>query len=104
MTIMSKAIELMMMFDRLAERPKDIATGERIEKEELSKPIKDFLEENQKEEELLEISRKESKRQRDERKQKEKSESEKSQEELEPIYDANGLPYNFTDKFLEEGI
>jgi len=44
---MSKAIELMMMFDRLAERPKDIATGERIEKEELSKPIKDFLEENQ---------------------------------------------------------
>ncbi len=34
---------------------KDIAIGERIKKENLSKPIKDFLEETKKEQEILDI-------------------------------------------------
>ena len=61
---------------------KDIAIGERIKVENLSKPIKDFLEESNKEQKELDESMKEAFRQRDERK---KTESERMQEELEPI-------------------
>ena len=50
---------------------KDIAIGERIKVENLSKPIKDFLEEADKEQKELDESMKEAFRQRDERKQKE---------------------------------
>tara|TARA_B100000287_G_C20377301_1_gene680093 strand:- start:107 stop:367 length:261 start_codon:yes stop_codon:yes gene_type:complete len=66
---------------------KDIAIGERIKVENLSKPIKDFLEETQKEQKELDESMKESFRQRDERKkrEREKTESERMQEELEPL-------------------
>ena len=66
---------------------KDIAIGERIKVENLSKPIKDFLEEADKEQKELDESMKESFRQRDERKkrEREKTESERMQEELEPL-------------------
>ena len=59
---------------------KDIATGERIKVENLSKPIKDFLEETKKEQEILDIGLKMSRQHK-----KERTESEKLQEELEPI-------------------
>lgn len=52
---------------------KDIAVGERIKKEELSKPVKDFLEETQKEDEITEISRKQSKKFKEERKDVDRS-------------------------------
>ena len=45
----------------------------------------DWLTHNKKEQELLNMSMKESFRQRDERKKKEQTESEKMQEELEPL-------------------
>jgi len=61
---------------------KDIAIGERIKVESLSKPIKDFLEETTREQKELDESMKEAFRQRDQRK---KTESEKLQQELEPI-------------------
>tara|TARA_B100000902_G_C27071263_1_gene794142 strand:- start:138 stop:398 length:261 start_codon:yes stop_codon:yes gene_type:complete len=66
---------------------KDIAIGERIKVENLSKPIKDFLEETTREQKELDESMKESFRQRDERKKREqeKTESERMQEELEPL-------------------
>ena len=66
---------------------KDIAIGERIKVENLSKPIKDFLEEADKEQKELDESMKEAFRQRDERKKRdqERTESEKMQEELEPL-------------------
>ncbi len=50
---------------------KDIAIGERIKVENLSKPIKDFLEESNKEQKELDESMKEAFRQRDERKKRE---------------------------------
>ena len=50
---------------------KDIAIGERIKVENLSKPIKDFLEEADKEQKELDESMKEAFRQRDERKKRE---------------------------------
>ena len=59
---------------------KDIAVGERIKKENLSKPIKDFLEETKKEQEILDIGLKMSRQHK-----KERTESEKLQDELEPI-------------------
>ena len=59
---------------------KDIAIGERIKKENLSKPIKDFLEETEKEQKILDIGLKMSRLHK-----KERTESEKLQEELEPI-------------------
>ena len=49
---------------------KDIAIGERIKVENLSKPIKDFLEESNKEQKELDESMKEAFRQRDERKKR----------------------------------
>ena len=49
---------------------KDIAIGERIKVENLSKPIKDFLEESNKEQKELDESMKEAFRQREERKNK----------------------------------
>ena len=66
---------------------KDIAIGERIKVENLSKPIKDFLEEADKEQKELDESMKAAFRQRDERKKREqeRTESEKMQEELEPL-------------------
>ena len=66
---------------------KDIAIGERIKVQNLSKPIKDFLEEADKQQKELDESMKEAFRQRDERKKKEqeRTESEKLQDELEPI-------------------
>ena len=66
---------------------KDIAIGERIKVENLSKPIKDFLEETTREQKELDESMKEAFRQRDERKKREqeKTESERMQEELEPL-------------------
>ena len=59
---------------------KDIAIGERIKVQNLSKPIKDFLEETKKEQEILDIGLKMSRQHK-----KERTESEKLQEELEPI-------------------
>ena len=59
---------------------KDIAIGERIKVQNLSKPIKDFLEETEKEQQILDIGLKMSRLHKKERK-----ESEKLQEELEPI-------------------
>ena len=66
---------------------KDIAIGERIKVENLSKPIKDFLEEADKEQKELDESMKEAFRQRDDRnkREQERTESEKMQEELEPL-------------------
>tara|TARA_B110001454_G_scaffold20218_1_gene19032 strand:+ start:412 stop:654 length:243 start_codon:yes stop_codon:yes gene_type:complete len=66
---------------------KDWAIGERIKVENLSKPIKDFLEYAEKEKKELEESYKESRRQTEERKENEKkqTESERLQEELEPL-------------------
>ena len=59
---------------------KDIAIGERIKVKNLSKPIKDFLEETEKEQKILDIGLKMSRQHK-----KERTESEKLQEELEPI-------------------
>ena len=59
--------------------------GERIKVEDLSEPVKDFLEVAKKEQRELDESMKESFRQRDERKKKEQIESEKMQDELEPL-------------------
>ena len=59
---------------------KDIAIGERIKVKNLSKPIKDFLEETKKDQEILDIGLKMSRQHK-----KERTESEKLQEELEPI-------------------
>ena len=59
---------------------KDIAIGERIKVEKLSKPIRDFLEETKKDQEILDIGLKMSRQHK-----KERTESEKLQEELEPI-------------------
>ena len=59
---------------------KDIAIGERIKVKNLSKPIKDFLEETNKDQEILDIGLKMSRQHK-----KERTESEKLQEELEPI-------------------
>jgi hypothetical protein len=59
---------------------KDIAIGERIKVQNLSKPIKDFLEETEKEQKILDIGLKMSRLHK-----KERTESEKLQEELEPI-------------------
>lgn len=61
-------------------RSKDIAIGERIKVKNLSKPIKDFLEETKKDQEILDIGLKMSRQHK-----KERTESEKLQEELEPI-------------------
>ena len=59
---------------------KDIAIGERIKVKNLSKPIKDFLEETEKDQKILDIGLKMSRQHK-----KERSESEKMQEELEPL-------------------
>ena len=59
---------------------KDIAIGERIKVKNLSKPIKDFLEETKKDQGILDIGLKMSRQHK-----KERTESEKLQEELEPI-------------------
>ena len=59
---------------------KDIAIGERIKVKNLSKPIKDFLEETKKDQEILDIGLKMSRLHK-----KERTESEKMQEELEPL-------------------
>ena len=59
---------------------KDIAIGERIKVKNLSKPIKDFLEETKKDQEILDIGLKMSRQHK-----KERTESEKLQQELEPI-------------------
>ena len=59
---------------------KDIAIGERIKVENLSKPIKDFLEETEKDQKILDIGLKMSRQHK-----KERTESEKMQEELEPL-------------------
>ena len=59
---------------------KDIAIGERIKVEKLSKPIRDFLEETKKDQEILDIGLKMSRQHK-----KERTESEKLQQELEPI-------------------
>jgi len=59
---------------------KDIAIGERIKVKNLSKPIKDFLEETNKDQEILDIGLKMSRQHK-----KERTESEKLQQELEPI-------------------
>ena len=59
---------------------KDIAIGERIKVEKLSKPIRDFLEETKKYQEILDIGLKMSRQHK-----KERTESEKLQQELEPI-------------------
>ena len=59
---------------------KDIAIGERIKVKNLSKPIKDFLEETEKEQKILDRGLKMSRQHK-----KERTESEKLQEELEPI-------------------
>ena len=59
---------------------KDIAIGERIKVEKLSKPIRDFLEETKKDQEILDIGLKMSRQHK-----KERTESEKLQDELEPI-------------------
>ena len=66
---------------------KDIAIGERIKVKNLSKPIKDFLEETEKEQKILDIGLKMSRQHKKERidRERKKSESEKLQEELEPI-------------------
>ena len=61
-------------------RSKDIAIGERIKVKNLSKSIKDFLEETKKDQEILDIGLKMSRQHK-----KERTESEKLQEELEPI-------------------
>ena len=58
----------------------DIAIGERIKVEKLSKPIRDFLEETKKDQEILDIGLKMSRQHK-----KERTESEKLQQELEPI-------------------
>ena len=59
---------------------KDIAIGERIKVKNLSKPIKDFLEETEKDQKILDIGLKMSRQHK-----KERTESEKIQEELEPL-------------------
>ena len=59
---------------------KDIAIGERIKVKNLSKPIKDFLEETEKDQKILDIGLKMSRQHK-----KERTESEKMQEELEPL-------------------
>ena len=59
---------------------KDIAIGERIKVEKLSKPIRDFLEETKKDQEILDMGLKMSRQHK-----KERTESEKLQQELEPI-------------------
>ena len=59
---------------------KDIAIGERIKVKNLSKPIKDFLEETEKDQKILDIVLKMSRQHK-----KERTESEKMQEELEPL-------------------
>ena len=59
---------------------KDIAIGERIKVQNLSKPIKDFLEETEKDQKILDIGLKMSRQHK-----KERTESEKMQEELEPL-------------------
>ena len=59
---------------------KDIAIGERIKVEKLSKPIRDFLEETKKDQEILDIGLKMSRQHK-----KERTESEKLQQEVEPI-------------------
>ena len=59
---------------------KDIAIGERIKVKNLSKPIRDFLEETKKDQEILDIGLKMSRQHK-----KERTESEKLQQELEPI-------------------
>ena len=67
---------------KIAHLPEQWQTGEIIKKEKLSKPIKDFLEETKKEQEILDIGLKMSRQHK-----KERSESEKLQDELEPILD-----------------
>ena len=72
---------------KIAHLPEQWQTGEIIKKEKLSKPIKDFLEETKKEQEILDIGLKMSRQHKKERLDREakKTESERSQEELEPI-------------------
>tara|TARA_E500000178_G_scaffold35776_1_gene32239 strand:+ start:665 stop:913 length:249 start_codon:yes stop_codon:yes gene_type:complete len=67
---------------KIAHLPEQWQTGEIIKKEKLSKPIKDFLEETKKEQEILDIGLKMSRQHK-----KERTESEKLQDELEPILD-----------------
>ena len=67
---------------KIAHLPEQWQTGEIIKKEKLSKPIKDFLEETKKEQEILDIGLKMSRQHK-----KERTESQKLQDELEPILD-----------------
>ena len=67
---------------KIAHLPEQWQTGEIIKKEKLSKPIKDFLEETKKEQEILDIGLKMSRQHK-----KERTESAKLQDELEPILD-----------------